>query len=410
MDINIVNGIKLFDIDKLDKDEERICGFIEEYMVDECGLVYSDINANTLKPWTNEELQKFDVFPLFRKYPANYETYEDSLMATGEYALSQIVKYRVTQDSKALATASHQIYAILRVLYEGELYEKGYLPKPYGGVRRASYSHEISPDQYIKAYVALRAYQPYAPVSLKRIIDSYLVSIADYFFVRNFVHPYFEATIVNPNKAAHSICIYIPSLYIAYKVTGNRKYKDAINRFDSVLENLLNVFNIGNFNICSLLVEGLSLALDEGLEDERFKNIIKRLWEINIPMVSNDGLGYEYSGITDENQCIPGMDEEPSSLKWEFLSWRSNAKTSGVLKMSSIATLVDKYFPEIEAYKMGLFILDKIKEPKKMRRLIDMDGEQVLPQHHYLTESICGVSIASWVLGYWRLQERKIKG
>jgi len=410
MDLNVLRKIRLGDIDKLEKDEENISNFIENHMVDECGLVYGAINADTLRPWTDNELLAYDLFSPAKKGPADFTAYEDSLMATGEYALGQLIKYQVTQDPKALTTASQQVYAILRVLYEGELYEKGYLPKPYGGIRKASYSHEISPDQYIKAYIALRAYQPYAPKSLNRTIDSYLVAIADYFLIRGFSHPYFESAIVSPKSAHHSTSIYIPSLFIAYKITGDKKYLDPINsRFDDALK-VLSEKKYGGFNICSLLCEGFSLSLKEGLDDERLKDVIKKLWEFNIPQVSSDGLGYIYEDITDENQCEPFLGEfkkKELNLEnaWRFIRWRSNGKTSMVLRLPSLASIVDEYFPETEAYKMGLFILDKVKDPKMMLDFNDTDGKQLLPEHRYLAKTICGIGISSWVLAYWRLRD-----
>jgi len=396
MDLSLLEGITLRDIDKLENDEENIANFIEEQMVDECGLVYTIINVNTLKPWTDEELSGYDHGLFTKKGPGDFHAYEDSLMATGEYALGQIIKYQVTQDARALTTASQQISAILRVLYEGEAYEKGYLPKPYGGVRKASYSHEISPDQYIKAYVALRAYQPYAPKSLKQTMDDYFVAIADYFLIRDFRHPYFETGFVSPESACHSTSIYIPSLYIAHKITGDKKYMECMSRFDHALSRLSEA-KYGEFNICSLLCEGFSLALEEGLDDERLKTVIKKVWEFNSPHVSSDGLGYLLGDITDENQCVPYWDEKRKE-------WHSNVKISQVTRLSSLAPLVDRYFPEIEAYRLGLFILERVKDPQMMLTDFDIDGKQVQPQQRYLTESIQGVSIASWVLAYWRFK------
>ncbi|MBI4023374.1 MAG: hypothetical protein HY360_00230, partial [Verrucomicrobia bacterium] len=61
------------------------------------GLLYSHLNVETLKPWTNAQLAVLDVKNLHhpgRGDPAAVFAYEDSLMATGEYAVSQMDRFR----------------------------------------------------------------------------------------------------------------------------------------------------------------------------------------------------------------------------------------------------------------------------------------------------------------------------
>ena len=182
----------------LEGDKSAIQEFIEKYMIDPDGLIVSYLNKNTLNVWTEAELGKYDILPIYNKQrgdPAGQLAYEDTLMATGEYASAMLAEFEVTGNHKAIASASFHVFAILRVLDEGEKYEKGFLPKPHGGMNKAQYSHEISPDQYIKAFIALREYQRYASPSLNKTIDGYLVAIADYFLNRNFCHPYRERTL-----------------------------------------------------------------------------------------------------------------------------------------------------------------------------------------------------------------------
>jgi hypothetical protein len=382
MNPELLQGIKLSDVNGLQDHEAKIRAFVEDRMTDECGLIYSHLNARTLKPWTAEELRDLDTQPIYNKErgdPAGQLAYEDSLMATGEYALSQVLRFTVTGDALALAAAAHPVYAILRVLYEGDYYERGFLPKPHGGMRKAAYSHEISPDQYIKCYVALRAYQPVAPPSLRKTIDAYLVAVADYFLNRNFMHPYRERTIVSPQSRPHCISIYIPSLCVAFNITGNKKYKDALSRFDPVLNDLTTGDTQVNFNICSLYVEGFHLALQEGAEDLRLREAIRKQWEMNVKLVADDGFGYESAG--------------------------KSPKTSRVMRLAASAPIVDRYFPELQAHKTGLFILQKITDPKAMTYFTEFDPKHHPPGHRYLPESICETSVTSWLLAFWRFKE-----
>lgn len=362
--------------------ESAIRQFVEEHLLDECGLVLSHVNANTLRPWTADELREWDTLPIYNKErgdPAGQLAYEDSLMATGEYALSQVLRFETTGDPLALTAAAHPIYAILRVLYEGELYEPGFLPKPHGGMRRAAYSHEISPDQYIKSYVALRAYQPLAPPALSRVIDRYLVAIADYFLNRNFQHPYRERTLVNSQTRPHCISIYIPSLWIAAKITGSQRYRDALANFDDALEWVIRGEAELNFNLCSLYVEGFHLALKEGLDDPRLRTAIRVEWQRNLALVREDGHG------------IQGPAEP--------------VRTSRVLRMAATAPVVAEHCPETDALSAALPILRAQTDPRRMSYYLSYEPCYIPAGHRYLTESICETSVTSWLVAYWRLRQ-----
>ena len=382
MDSNRLQGIRLSDVQDLLGCEEKVRAFVEAHMTDECGLIYSHLNARTLRPWTAEELRKFDTQPIYNKErgdPAGQLAYEDTLMATGEYALSQVLRFKATGDPPALTAAAHPVYAILRVLFAGEEYERGYLPKPHGGMRRAAYSHEISPDKYVKCAVALRAYQSYAPPSLRKTIDGYLVAIADYFFNRHFMHPYRERTIVSPDNRPHCISIYVPILCIAHQITGEKKYLEALGRFDRVLNDLTQEDTQVNFNICSLYTEGFHLALQEGAADGRLREAIRKQWEMNVKLVADDGFGYQEAG--------------------------KPMKTSRVMRLAASAPIVDRYFPELEAWRTGLFILKNITDPKAMTYFTEFDPKYLPEGHRYLPVSLCETSVTSWLVGYWRLRE-----
>lgn len=278
--------------------EEQFRRFVEEHLLDEDGLVYSYVRQDTLRPWTNTELQAagFDFPVLYRFERGKAEevlAYEDTLMATAEYGLSQIERFRATGAPGALASAERETAALLRVLFEGEKHEKGYLPKPHGGMRRAAYSHEISPDQYIKTVVTLRAFQPYAPPAQQRVIDAYLVAMANYFINRNFVHPYRDRTLVAAETHVHALSLYVPLLMVAANITGQSRYRELLNPFDPLLDRLAREgYPATAPNFCALFTEGFHLAMREGLRDARLPRIIKDQWERNLAMVAEDGLAW----------------------------------------------------------------------------------------------------------------------
>lgn len=98
--------------------------FATTRMMDGGGLCRSFPCAATLAPWTNGDLAKTDqrlITDMFQNAPdkAGCLTYENALMATGEFALSQINRHRVSRDDSARELAHRAIRAILAVIEEG---------------------------------------------------------------------------------------------------------------------------------------------------------------------------------------------------------------------------------------------------------------------------------------------------
>ncbi len=381
---------KYSDLDNLLGAEKNINGFINDHMLDGDGLLLSHLRKDTLKVWTREQVDSPDVETAImcnkNRNVTDHLAYEDSLMAMGEYASAQMTKFRVTGDRQAFKVASEMIKAIMAVYREGSKYEAGYLPKPHGGLKKAAYSHEISPDQYIKCVVALWDWRQYAAPEEKQEIEDAMVEMADYFRNRNYMHNYRDRTIVSKDSRPHCISLYVPILVLAGNLTGEKKYHDDLAQFNGVIDSLeTGEFQV-NFNVCSLYLEGFHLALQEGWNDPRLPVIIKRQWDANLETVLENGYG---------------MDKPyPPAI------------TSRDLRMPSFANIVDTYSPGTEAYKTGIFILHKITDPTKMTGA-EFNPEDLPPglpksQLGFLNlkaMSICETSISSWLMGYWRLRE-----
>lgn len=379
-------GLGASDLEGLAGKAAGIEDFIESHLVDGDGLLQCYLNADTLEPWTPEEFRRHNYTIHFHKVERGTAfgalAYEDSLMATAEFALARIAKHECTGGALPLAAAARQAGAIQAVFREGEKFEVGYLPKPHGGLAKASWSHEISHDQYIKSILALRAFQPYAPDSQKKTIDRQIVSAADYFIVRNFQYPRRECMVVTPESRAHTLALYIPLLVLAGKITGNPAYAERLPRFDALLTALAGGSWVGdldhlNANSSSLLVEGFHLALAEGHQDPRLAAIIGKLWERHMALIGEDGLSPEDSGQ----------------------SYRS----ARILRVAAFAPIVDTYFPGMDAWKAALKMLHALNDPRRMLCCLD-SGEPTMDP--FLHKAVCELGLTSWLLAYWRLAGR----
>ncbi len=363
---------------RLARSEAGIRAFIEAHLLDDHGLVYSYVNAETLKPWTDGELQACNLMPVCHanvNSPAEYYAYENSLMGTGEYASSQVARYQATGDPEALTAAGRQIHAIIQVFQQGARFEKGFLPKPFGGVRGCACAHELSHDQQIKALVALCDYRPYAPPALRRQINEYIVALADYHHARNFMHPRRENFIVTPENRPHYIAILLPVLTLAHEITGKPGYLKALPRFDALVDDFAGGRFPPGFNQAALVIEGMHLALRAGRRDPRYIRAIGELWRANLDWIDRDGLG--------------------------FLNAERTRKSSEVLRLAGLAPVVHGYFPGWHPCRVGLFLLNKNKHPRKMLYV----NWEARPQNYHgpLAASLCELAMASWLLGYWRM-------
>jgi hypothetical protein len=351
--------------------EKVMHDFVVNRMMDGDGLCRSSLCAATGAPWTNADLAKTDqrlIIDMFQNSPdkAGCMSYENALMATGEFAVSQIVRHRVTKDPAARELAHRAIRAILAVIEEGRHYMPGWLPKPFGGLRNARNSHEMSTDQYTKAIVALYAWRPLASKDEQVTIDRFFVDAADFFVARKFRHAYRHRTIVTADTHHHALGLFVPLVVLAAKTSGDAGYRKHLAAFSAAMDAAINDEVLANFNMTSLMVEGYHVAMQAGLDDPRLPQTIEMLWQRGAKRVDANGDAYD-------NSKPPKTDSEATRL-------------------AAVATIVEPLDPATRATELAPKILARQTDPRKMT-------------HTRLPESIAEVAVTSWLVAYWRLRE-----
>lgn len=353
--------------------EKTMHEFVLQRMMDADGLCRSMLCAATLAPWTNAGLAKTDqrrITDMFQNSAdkAGCMAYENALMATGEFALSQIIRHRVTEDAAARELAHRAIRGILSVIEEGRHYMPGWLPKPFGGVRHARDSHEMSVDQYTKAIVALQAWRPLADKDEQAVIDRFIIDAADFFIARKWRHAYRHRTIVTAATHPHALGLYVALVQLAAKASGDNGYLAQLKNFDGAIDAALAKEGLeAGFNGISLIAEGFHVAMQAGSQDKRLPQMIEHLWRAGSQCIDEQGRGF-----------IPREVPEPDSQG---------------PRLAAIATIVESLDPNTHATDLARKILGAHREPSRMRHTGD------------LTESIAEVSITSWLVAYWRLRE-----
>lgn len=352
--------------------EKVMHDFVVQRMLDPDGLCRSMLCAETLRPWTKENVSQLDqqrMADMFQNSPdiAGCVTYENALMATGEFALSQIERHRVTHETSARDLAHRCIRGLLAVIDRGRNYMPGWLPKPFGGVSHARDSHEMSVDQYTKAVIALHAWRPLADAQEQAAIDQFFIDAADFFIARKWRHAYRHRTIVTAATHHHALGLYVPLVTLAAKASGKPRYLTELGNFDQPINAALakDVLESG-FNGISLIAEGFHLAMEAGSTDKRLPQFIEKLWQIGARCVDERGEGF-----------VANRDRDPDSQ---------------APRLAAIATIVDALNPNLNATALARKVLGAHRDPGKLRHVRD------------LSPTIAEVSITSWLVAYWRMR------
>lgn len=358
-------------LSSLSATEKMMHDFVTTRMMDGDGLCRSFLCAATLAPWTNADLAKTDqriITDMFHNSPdkAGCMSYENALMATGEFALSQICRHRLTKDGASRELARRAIRAILAVIQEGHCYMPGWLPKPFGGVHNARNSHEMSTDQYTKAIVALHAWRPLASKDEQALIDRFFVDAADFFIARKFRHAYRHRTIVTADTHHHALGLFVPLVVLAAKASGDASYRKQVTAFNAAMDAAMTDDALANFNMTSLVAEGYYVAMQAGYDDPRLPQTIKKLWQLGTKHIDASGDGYD--------------DSKPPR------------RDSQSTRLAAIATIVEGIEPATRATSLAPKILARQTSVRQMT-------------HTRLPESIAEVSVTSWLVTYWRLRE-----
>ena len=345
--------------------------FVTQHMMDGDGLCRSMLHQDTLKPWTKQQLATLDQRMLtdwFQNSP-DYSAclaYENALMATGEFAVSQMARHRVTGEPAVRELARRCVHAILGVIEQGRHYMPGYLPKPFGGMAKARDSHEMSVDQYTKAIAALHAWRPLADKGERAAIDRFFVDAADFFIARKFRHAYRHRTIVTADTHHHALGLFVPLVVLAANVSGKKEYRTHLKLFDKTIDDCATDEKLSNFNMTSLLIDGFDLAIQEGCDDARLPALIGSLWDRSIKNI--DAAGESFEGASPPR------------------------KTSEGTRVVACATIVEKLHPTTRATMVASRVLHHYTEPRQM-------------VHYRIPGAIFDVSITSWLTAYWRLRE-----
>ncbi len=359
---------------RLDEIAGYFQAFAENRLLDADGLVRAYVSPLTLRPFTIAEVSPRydkllrDICQNFAD-PAGALTYENSLMATGEFAMSQILRFQKSRVPAALHFARRSVRAILNVAREGRHYMPGYLPKPHGGLAAARYSHEMSTDQYTKAIAALDLWRPFASPEEWREVERFFCDAAEFFIARGFRFPWRQKLIVEPQVHLHALALYLPLLQLVGTLVDPR-YLQHLAQFERPLQTALErsrIAKVGHrFNEISLFLEGFDVAIRNGHQDPRLPQVMQHMFARGAENIDKNGIGSE-----------------------------GGQKTSWAVRLVAGTTLIRDAQELIQRKELAERVLLTYDHVNQMRVRAYSDS----------VDGIDGTGMASWLLTYWRLQQ-----
>jgi len=388
------------------------------------GLITSDIKADELRPWRNEDLEGkgYDIWENWQHDPAGCLSYEDCIMGTGRYICARILRHLASGgDEAALADAERGVGAILALSREGDRIEDGFLPKPFGGLGKASLSKNTSNDQYEHALFALWSFRQACPDSpLVPEIESAIVRWTEYFVRKDFSYLFhgYQWVCTDPVEeknglpacvGRHALGLYLPMCVMCRQITGETRYEGLIH--DRLLPSLKRFIEdptegfSGHSNSCNLLGHGVYFCRQNSVIIEEATQVLETCWEISERRLSRtDGLEYDYAhaGASDDHP-LPAhyLDRPLPSDGWKFGLWVSNVKTASSTKTAHTGMLLERITPDPERAAVIRRILDHFDEPRDFMRWVDPDGSQTPAEQAWQANTIPSQFVGAWLQAYY---------
>jgi len=397
---------------------------------DDDGIVYADVHREELRPFRSEDLdgKGYDVWVVWAHDFAGCVNYEDCLMATGRYVNAKVLKHLAAGgDDAALADAERGVRAILAISKAGQKIEAGYLPKPYGGLKNASYCRKASSDQYEQSLFALWSFRQACPDSeLVPEVETAIVGWADYFLRHDFAYRFDEYgwVAIDPTDMGdgvpvglgrHGLGLCLPLILMSHEITGDAKYEEAVhNRLVPCLKRWLahptgvgSGFS-GHSNSDNLQALGMYYCIKKGVAVDEAKQGLEICWDCAEKRLSrHDGLEYEYAhaGASDDHPLEPHYLDAPLPADgWKYALWVSNVKTASSALTAHTGALCQRVDPRPERAATIQRIMNEFEKPRDFLRWIDKDGGQVPPEHAWHALLLPTVLPGAWLQAYYLMQ------
>jgi hypothetical protein len=341
---------------------------------------------------------------------------ENTLWATGHFLWSQMLRYRVTGEEEALATARKCFRDLSNCFRLSRQLEPGVLGKPHGGRGGVTMSYDQSANPVL-FYVAFA--QELATPEEKAVAVENMRLHGEYYLRRNWVmnHHGNLARIVDP--AHTSTMKYLACVHAAYVLTGETTFREAAFQYlrqiidSGKLPWPTNPYEINhNLYYWGMLCDYWSRSEMGGEFD--WANCIKEYWLAALTAIDEEGLmkrgpyatdrrtftPYPTEWITPENRHkLSTLDNGERRIKRRYVSATSYPNRAlNSTSFAALALLAQKYGFDEQAVALA------------RRTLLRMDEDSLhywwddgtLPEELKELHNIFAPEVpAMWLVAYW---------
>ena len=304
----------------LEEVERTIQEVIERIFRDEDGMLRSGVYGKTMKPITLAEIRDSRIgtgycsenHAMLNELKPVFMNYENAGQTSGKYLVALMEKYARTGDPETLSTARRTFEALelfWNNVAEKNPYGRGWIPKPFNGIRDVGDIFECSPDQYCDITMGLdRFYREAADDREKGVIRDMVLSFADWWMEHDYTTNYEgNCDWWKLYPMPHSSGFFLLLNALANDFSPSPKYAAGFDLWFKLAREGL--FNLRGINASGLAVECLERLIDLRPEhttlwleaaDANVENIVRLAARNEIP---GEGGRWQFNAFAAHHLC-----------------------------------------------------------------------------------------------------------
>ena len=406
---------------------------VESCFIDDSGWLRCNINCNTMKPFTEAELEPYEITSLGASKAERW-TYEDTMFCSGLYLWALVEEFKVTGNDEVRSRGERFFDDLMKLIEQFNRIEPGYIGKPWG----ARPSRETTIDQTLYLCFGLHAYHSIADSSRQKKISETIVNNADWWIgrdYRNFQTPdNMKPVWLNPSHVSGTMS----QVYLAHLHSSESKYLDECNRLigeygadEFAVRESPRWLPVGEDGLRVRLIAlwhhagALSLWLLADRWEERteyWQERFEEQWHKELKLgLRPDGMAYSCLRVNVEDECEVPFGEHEAGFVGDISeaqkqsnsvghSWASAAQSGCVAAhIAFSACLLADAVPRMKpSAREVIKRVIRNTDVSRFLRTHDPDGRQVYEKRRHWLSSLTSKGIAAWLLAYWMARRLRL--
>ncbi|MCE9589596.1 MAG: hypothetical protein K8S99_03635 [Planctomycetes bacterium] len=248
---------------------------VERIFRDEDDILRSGVYGKTMKPLRLEDVPcgHAGLMTLVRAkaIPPQFQpvwlNYENTMQASGKYLIALCEKYKATNSPQTRDLARRLVAAVAKLWKNAAAqhpYGRGWMPKPYGGIRDVSEMYETSADQYADLTFGLHQYwRDLADEEERNLIQEMILSFAAWWYDHDYSGGYLGRGIWWKRLPyPHPTGYFLFLNALAYSWDPCRKYQDGFETWLEKRDALIPKVEHNGSSGCGIALDAIDRLLE----------------------------------------------------------------------------------------------------------------------------------------------------